>query len=883
MPAKFIEAYSPSKKEVIGSNSLRAYIGKAGRICWFQSELEYWVHVLLDADRSIATLNPHGIRINHPFEKRDTWLLDSVVRWKGGKSNIVEIKPHTELREDRTGKLAPEGWSELSEWSFEHGFEPAFYTDLDVKENILLVWNWHSIRPYIQLAHQIPNPGLEEKIALIVESLSEVKLHRVIAECPENDPQKVLTHAYNLIHRGVISSNIDSQYLTGSTLLRMSNGSSSDDFEAVSRNAEIDGRNPSPIFGLRSEALAIEPDDPSTWPPYPAVLIQDPDDRALFAKRQRIVRARLAEKERAIDIAKQYGVKPGEVGRLIGRCKKIGPDGNPLGYSGIVPGRQIVSRTNDPSKTGSTSGALGRVFDAYPEIEEKLVERFLGVDKKRTRKERRYKYKDAWKYFLRLCRNEGFTDSQWPFTSSRKGREAVRRFLKKLKKSDLKRFVRSRFGSEIAGLLQARGPKRKPPEIRPYAIVQIDGHNINSETSIEMELPDGTTVDLPAGRNLVLFAVDISNSAILGYAVIPYTQHSIDDLLDCVAAFVEPWKKKHFDEFEKCYLPGAGMPGEMFAECEWRACDVIQLDNALAHLSREVQERIIETLACVVQVGFPKTPISRQVVERTFGTMEERGFNRLESTTGEGPDDPRKATRPEAAAVRTQLRMEHCEALIDIQSKNHNRTPSKKLFGKSPLGYIEAWFRRMSPFIRRVPSEIQKDLPLYFRTVKGVTIQGNLEDGHTGYIEFKYSRFKNDRISDDGTLVKAKADIVYDSRDMRSIHVYAESGEYLGEAWAQDRWSLRKHGYRERVLAGRWMNQQIHADEIDDPIGAFRDEVERQAQHSKRARRRAADQRRRAKTESTDPKPKHTSRTTPEFSDGRGSRNWISLSRTTLR
>jgi hypothetical protein len=883
MPAKFIDAYSPSKKEVIGSNSLRAYLGKAGRICWFQSELEYWVHLLLDANRSIAKLNPHGIRINHPFEKRDTWLLDSVVRWKGGQSKIIEIKPHTELREDCTGRLAPEGWGELSEWAFEHGFEPAFYTDLDVKENVLLVWNWHAIRPYIQIAHQIPNPGLEEKIALIIESLGEAKLHRVIAECPETEAQVVLTYAYNLLHRGILLSNIDSQYLTGSTRLRIASGSSSGDFEAVDRDAMCDERTPSPIFGLRSEEHAVEPDDPSTWPPHPAELIEDPDARALFLRRQRIVRARLARNERAVDIAKQYGVKPAEVGRLVRRCKTIGPDGNPLGYSGIVPGRQIVARANDPSKTGNTSGALGRVLDAYPEIEEKLIERFLGVDKKRKRKEKRYKYKDAWKYFLRLCRKEGFADEQWPFTGSRKGREAVRRFLKKLKKSDLRRFVRSRFGSEIARLLDARGPKRKPPEVRPYAIVQIDGHNINSETSIEMELPDGTTVDLPAGRNLVLFAVDISNSAILGNAVIPYTQHSIEDLLDCVASFVEPWGRKHFDDFEKCYLPGAGMPGEMFAECEWRACDVLQLDNALANISREVQERIIETLACVVQVGFPKTPISRQVVERTFGTVEESSFNRLESTTGEGPDDPRKKAQPDKVAVRTQLRMGHCEALVDIQSKNHNRTPSKKLFGKSPLQYIEAWFRRGSTFIRRVPAEIQKDLPLHFRTQKDVTIQGNLAEGHPGYIEFKYSRYKNDRISDDGSLVKSKVDVVYDVRDLRSIRVYTKAGEYLGEAWAQDRWCLRKHGLRERLQAGRWMNQQIHSDEIDDPIGAFRDEVERQAVHSKRARRHAADQRRRAKTETTDPKPRHSTKKCSEFSDGRGSRNWVSLSRTTLR
>lgn len=883
MSAVFIEHYCPKKEEVIGSNSLRAFLGKAGRICWFQSELEYWVHLLLDAQPQIASLNPHGIRINHEFGNRKTWLLDSVVRWKGGRSKIVEIKPVIDCVESSSGVLAPKGWDELSEWSFENGHESAFYTDQDVKDNVMLVWNWHQIRPYIQLAKQIPNPDLEEKVALIVESLGEAKIHRVIAECPELEPQLVLTHTYNLLHAGVLDSDIDRRSLTGSTILSIRNSSVTRDSEVESADLECDRATPSPIFGLRSEALAIEPDDPTTWPPFPVSLIDGTGARSVFAKRQRIVRARLMNKERAVDIANQYGVKPAEVGRLVSRCQKVGPDGNPLGYSGIVPGRQITDRIHDPEKSGNTSGALSRVFDAHPEFQEKLIERFLGGDKKRTRKEKKYRYKDAWKYFLRLCRNEGFDDSQWPFSSSRRGREAVRRFLKKLRKSDLKRFVRSQFGSDVASLLAARGPKRKPPEIRPYTIVQIDGHNINSETSIEMELPDGTTVDLPAGRNLVLFAVDISNSAILGNAVIPYTQHSIDDLLDCVASFIEPWSRNEFDGFEECYLPGAAMPGEMFGECEWRACDVIQLDNALAHLSREVQERIIETLACVVQVGFPKTPVSRQVVERTFGTVEGGSFNRLESTTGEGPNDPRKATKPDEVAVRTQLRMEHCEALIDIQSKNHNRTPSKKLFGKSPLQYIEAWFRRKSPFVRKVPPEIQKDLPLYFRTERDVTIQGNLEDGHTGYIEFKYTRYKNDRISDNGTLVKSKADIVYDSRDMRSIHVYTKSGEYLGEAWAQDRWSLYKHGFRERVLAGRWMNQQIHADEIDDPIGAFRDEVERQAHQCKRARRRVADQRRRAKRTSADDARKRPSKPAPKLSDGRGSRNWVTVSKTTLR
>jgi putative transposase len=525
---------------------------------------------------------------------------------------------------------------------------------------------------------------------------------------------------------------------------------------------------------------------------------------------------------------------------------------------------------------------LGRLFDAHPDIKEKVVARFLGKDKKRTRKERQVKYKDAWKYFLRLCRTEGLTDAEWRFTSSRRGREAIRRFLKKLRKSDINAFVKSRFGSDIARLLDARGPKRKPPEIRPYAIVQIDGHNINCETSIEMDLPDGTTVDLPAGRNLVLFAVDISNSAILGYAVIPYTQHSIDDLVECVAAFIRPWGQKQFDGFEKCYLPGAAMPSEVYSECQWRVCDVIQLDNALAHLSRSVQERIIETVACVVQVGFPKTPISRSVVERVFGTTAEKSANRLESTTGTGPADPRKKD-PKKKAISTQLRMEHVEALMDIDAKNHNRSPSTKLFGKSPLQYIEAWLRKDSIFLRHVPEEIRQDLPLDHRTEKGVTIQGNLSEGHTGYIEFMYARYKNDRISDDGSLVKSKANIVYDSTDMRSIHVYAESGEYLGEAWAQNRWCLRRHGLRERVQAGRWMNQQIHSDEIDDPIGAFRDEVERQAKTSKRARRRAADQRRRARKEGPDPKQKSPPRKKSEISDGRGSRNWVSLSRTTLR
>lgn len=882
MSSLFIEHYQPSKKEAMRSNSLRAYVGKAEQICWFQSELEYWVHLLLDADPTVVRLIPHGFRINHKFTNRETWLLDSIVRWKGGISKIVEIKPDDQLIENDCGDRVPVGWDELTEWCFHNGFEAGFYTDRDVVENVQLVWNWHQIRPYIQLSHQIPNPQLEEKLVILIEQLGDAKLSRLVAECPDEVPQTVLTYVFSLLHRGVLVSDLDINPLSVTTRFGIAEETLSFQQAAVTDAAARDSTIPMPIYGLRSESNAIDPDDPSTWPPYPQELIVGAERRELFRNRKRIVDARLLRGRRASEIAVQYGIKPGEVGRLVRRCKRRDKDGNPLGYSGIVPGRQIVERSIDMSKTGNTSSALGRVFIKYPEIEKEIVARFLNKSRKKNRKERRKSHKAAWKLFLRLCRAKGFGDDTWPFSASRRGREAIRRYLNGQAGVDIKGFVKSRFGEAIARLLEANKPRERPPEVRPYAIVQIDGHTINSETSISVDLPDGTAIDMPAGRNLVLLAVDIAESAILGFAVIPYSQHSIDDLLDCVASFVEPWAKADVPEFEKSYKPGAAMPGSLFKECEWRACDVVQLDNALAHLSRDVQERIIETVGCVVQVGFPKTPTSRQVVERAFGTIEEDSFNRLPTTTGTGPSDPR-VSEPAKNAISRQLRQEHCEALIDVSVKNHNRTPSKKIHGRSPLQYLAVWLAKNSMFVRNVPVEVRADLPLYFKIKKDVTIQGNLESGHSGYIEFLYSRYKNDRIVDDGTLIKTKADIAFDRRDLRSIHIYAKSGEYLGEGYAQDRWCLRKHGYRERVLVGRWMNQQIHGDDIADPVGAFRDEVERQAVDSKRARRRLADQRRRGEAEPKTARRKRPGETLPAAGGERRSRNWVKISKTTLR
>jgi hypothetical protein len=296
-------------------------------------------------------------------------------------------------------------------------------------------------------------------------------------------------------------------------------------------------------------------------------------------------------------------------------------------------------------------------------------------------------------------------------------------------------------------------------------------------------------------------------------------QYSADDVLICFENAVRPWEPKSLKIADLKYREGAGLPSGVLPQLAFAVWGEIAFDNAASHLAQRVKDGLTG-VASVLNPGPVKTPEARRVIERLFGILEERYIHRLPNTTGSSSSDVRR-DKPEEKAKQYRITLDEMLELMDVIICDHNATPARKHYNRSPLQYLEHMIDSGSFVPRHIP---EPDRPGFAIAVVNATraVRGNLANGQRPYIEYEGVRYYSERLSSSPDLIGKPLRLKGASRDIRALTAYLENGEEFGLLKVADKWAATAHDLRTRRAINQLAQQgQLNVRQGEDPIEVF--------------------------------------------------------------
>jgi len=573
-------------------------------------------------------------------------------------------------------------------------------------------------------------------------------------------------------------------------------------------------------FETGSRILPLE-----QWPEVdPSLLKSGSKDADL--KREKGIIDYVTGKRSVREIQAEYCIDKTEIYRLFRRCMEMAPDGQIYGFRALVPYLRIKPYERKIEGSRGYAGKLTQLFSKQPELEKRVVTKYLGKRRKNHIPEPQIKYKHLHKYFIDECKKMGIGQGEYPFTELNQGKSALRRYLKKLVDKEMRQVVHARHGEENARNIDDTLIEGELHPSRPYASVEMDGHKIDLNMVVWIPTPDGSEEAVLMERIWVLLMEDEGSRSTLGYHISFLRNYSNEDVLQCVMNSLVPWEPKELTIPGLEYGEGAGLPSGLIPECRWRLFDRLRFDNAMSHLSPMVQQRINRVVKCVINNGESKKPKRRALVERLFQTLEENGFHRIASTTGSNVTDTRRRN-PEKWAKKYHISLEHLEEIIDVVIAQYNDTPHAGLYGRTPLGYLR--YDADNPLsLKRYLPEDQRDFFELFKITVPATIRGVTEKGRRPYVQYQNVPYRNPTISSTPTLVGTKLTLHVNINDLRTIKAYLPNGTSVGLLKADGVWGIRRHTLRIRKTIFKLIREgKLHLSK--DPIKAYNEMLARNA------------------------------------------------------
>lgn len=525
--------------------------------------------------------------------------------------------------------------------------------------------------------------------------------------------------------------------------------------------------------------------------------------------------------------------------RAFVRCVTFHPDGQLYGWRGLLPGaaRKRYVRTTPATTASGSAGALHQLFGAIPGLRDRLTN--LVLKRGRGPHEARISGQSIHKAFIDECRLANIPVTQWPFTARQKGRRSIDRFIREVLISNPERAARTRYGQvAVSKLLTGIGENRLMLAMAPFDVAEMDGHRIDMIGGVGIPTPQGV-VWVPIERIQLLIIADGCSGAIIGYHAVVRRECRSSDILEAATHLTIPWRPRELRVPGMAYINGAGLPLGVVPGLSSCAFAALMVDNALINIGFAVTDRLRSRLGCAVNWGPVRKWMRRPLIERINKSLEQAGFQRVVSTTGSHPKDPRRDD-PAGAAVKNCLGLEELLDLIDVVIANYNATSSEGHFSLSPLEVLAqtAAGTACATLLPTLPpaNGLRPELN---RLVFTATIRGSLEKGSRPAIKFERQNYTNKVISRDFQLVGKKVLLHVDPNDIRVLEVYlAETGESLGKICVMGRWRRQPHSLEFRRQINRAIaDKRLIVPEGMDPVTAMHDALKRRAAKQGRKRR----------------------------------------------
>lgn len=524
------------------------------------------------------------------------------------------------------------------------------------------------------------------------------------------------------------------------------------------------------------------------------------------------------------DISNATNLSRSEPTRLLERCIKLDECGRPYGYTALIPykrqnkytRKQDINNSNSNSK--GLAGAFTCLLETYPELDDFIKSTYFA--KKNSPKEKNITPIILHEKFLKECIKVGVKEIDYPFTTNDLAQRSLYRYLKALEeeKSNLSIF---RYSDNAIQKFHSvgTGQKMSMPVTRPFAQVQLDGHKIDCIMTVKIKTIEGDYELLPISRMWLLTVIDVATRTIIGYYITLNTEYDRFDVLKCIKNSIRPKEKIKFTIDGFRYPDNEGFHSLAIPSARWTLFDEIMLDNAMAHLAKDVVGKITEYLKCSLNFGPVATPERRGLIERFFETLETRGYHRLVSTTGTGINDP-KRKNAEKDAIKYEILYSDIIELTEVLIAQYNNMPHESLNGFSPLQIMKQRIERgLVP--RFLPEKYREDFSIlsFISTRK---VRGTIESGRRPYISYLNVEYRSDILSKAFSLIGRTLLLKINPEDLRFIEAYYEDGTEFGMLTATGKWANTKHSLKDRLRINQYIKaKKIKLTQFDDPIDIY--------------------------------------------------------------
>lgn len=565
-----------------------------------------------------------------------------------------------------------------------------------------------------------------------------------------------------------------------------------------------------------------------TWKDIPSEVVQDEKKREVFARRKNAVNMYI-DGAHYKDIYNATHIDHTYIGVLIAKCLTVNEDGEMYGYTALLPGIRLSKNTDD-----SANGKFAQLLVCYPALRD-YIEGCWHGNKKYTTEHHMNLTTLHQDYFLKECERLGIQDFEYPFNTLTKGYYALRSYVKELTNKDtVNRAKRSSKDDAQKLMSTGVGERYTCVSVAPFSEVQIDGHIIDLLYTVEFTENDGTVSRTIATRAWFLPVFDTATRCVIGYSVSQEFNYNQYDVIRAVRNAILPHEKMNFKVSGLSYPENGGFPSDALPETRYAYFDRIMLDNAKAHLSSHVIDRITNTLKTTMDFGSVATPETRGIVERFFGSLETRGFHKMCMTTGSSIKDLKRKDA-EKKALESGITFDLICELLEVLVAQYNNTPHSGIGNKTPLECMERRIREagLYPSIadNRTIEEVKK-LENRFETR---VVRGG-KGGKRAYVAYAGSEYRSRILSSSDSLIGRKLTLEINPYDISTVTAYTEDGKYFDELTARGEFGTKSHSLKTRKQALEYARERGREKaEFDTPITALTQHLDEQAKTSKRA------------------------------------------------
>jgi len=459
--------------------------------------------------------------------------------------------------------------------------------------------------------------------------------------------------------------------------------------------------------------------------------------------------------------------------RALERCFVPDANGQIMGFRALAPYSRLTEYKRKNTSTSGTAGLFRDLMDKYPDIKISLLKA----------KKEGASYADIHEELLNnLLPNAGHPTFEYPYNTTTKGREALRKWL--ISQID-----------NTQPIIPISVEDRSPPIIRPYQQVQLDAHKCDAHFIIHLDGPDGIPRVKEVERIWLIALVDVGSRSVLGYSISLNRQCNMPDVLEAVHASVVPQNRRELTIPGLELKPGAGFPADEIPMCSWQLFDMICLDNAMAHSSERIHKVINEKTNCIVRLNKSKSPDDNAFIERFFGSLTAHGFQKTISSTGSRPGDP-VAKNAIKNAITYEFTISDAEQLIYVVMANYNRDKHRGIF-TSPLDYLRGYYKKEHRIVRHVPESERNNF-----TIKEmwdlVTVRRDGKDVPNTYIQYLDAKYRGNGLP--LSMTNKKVLVLININDLGCLKAYSQDGQHLCDLKVTGRWSLAKHSLKTRQL-----------------------------------------------------------------------------------